>query len=326
MEKVYPDYYREFRCIADRCRHNCCIGWEIDVDEDTAARYRTVEGSFGDRLRNSVAWEETPHFLLDDAERCPFLNDRNLCDIITVLGEGSLCTICREHPRFVNELPERLEIGLGLCCEAAARLILGKKTPMILDVQGKRVEPDEILMLRDEVLTILQNRDIAIDGRINEMLSRCGVFVTWPSVDIIRDFLLSLEIMDCEWSELLRNLSEESNDVGFASHMAARQEEYENLISYLVYRHFANAWNREEAALRAAFAAFGYRLAFGIGERLYRRNKQFTFEDQVEVCRLFSAEIEYSQENRDAILDWLSGYVFQDADQRKTFQSASPAL
>ena len=30
---VYPDYYPEFRCSASACKHNCCIGWEIDIDE-----------------------------------------------------------------------------------------------------------------------------------------------------------------------------------------------------------------------------------------------------------------------------------------------------
>ena len=36
MQNAYPDYYPLFHCIADRCRHNCCIGWEIDIDSRTA--------------------------------------------------------------------------------------------------------------------------------------------------------------------------------------------------------------------------------------------------------------------------------------------------
>jgi lysine-N-methylase len=34
MKLIAPDTYPEFCCIADRCRHSCCIGWEIDVDPD----------------------------------------------------------------------------------------------------------------------------------------------------------------------------------------------------------------------------------------------------------------------------------------------------
>ena len=48
-----PSYYKEFRCTADRCADSCCIGWELDIDEDTAAYYEQVKGAFGDRLRRA---------------------------------------------------------------------------------------------------------------------------------------------------------------------------------------------------------------------------------------------------------------------------------
>ena len=37
-----PEYYNEFKCIADRCTHSCCIGWEIDVDGDTVEKYESL--------------------------------------------------------------------------------------------------------------------------------------------------------------------------------------------------------------------------------------------------------------------------------------------
>ena len=45
VQNAYPDYYPLFRCIADRCRHNCCIGWEIDVDGDSLAAYDQIGGA-----------------------------------------------------------------------------------------------------------------------------------------------------------------------------------------------------------------------------------------------------------------------------------------
>ena len=132
MLHVFPDYYQAFRCVGGSCRHNCCIGWEIDIDPDSAARYAALAGPLGDRLRKNICLEDTPHFILGQEDRCPFLNDRNLCDLILDLGEASLCQICTDHPRFHNELPGRLETGLGLCCEEAGRLILGKSTPTLL--------------------------------------------------------------------------------------------------------------------------------------------------------------------------------------------------
>ena len=99
MKLTYPDYYLAFRCSASGCEDNCCIGWEIDIDERAYADYMARGGVFGQRLRGSIAQGEAPHFLLQE-ERCPFLNEQNLCDIILNLGESALCEICTQHPRF----------------------------------------------------------------------------------------------------------------------------------------------------------------------------------------------------------------------------------
>ena len=42
MKLYAPEYYKKFRCIADRCEHSCCNGWEIDIDSATLARYKTL--------------------------------------------------------------------------------------------------------------------------------------------------------------------------------------------------------------------------------------------------------------------------------------------
>ena len=39
MIAITPDYYNKFKCIANRCRHSCCIGWEIDIDDSTLQKY-----------------------------------------------------------------------------------------------------------------------------------------------------------------------------------------------------------------------------------------------------------------------------------------------
>ena len=97
MQNAYPDYYPLFHCIADRCRHNCCIGWEIDVDEDSLAAYDQIGGEMGERLHKCIDRSgEMPHFILSEQERCPFLNGKNLCDLILYGGEGMLCQICTE--------------------------------------------------------------------------------------------------------------------------------------------------------------------------------------------------------------------------------------
>lgn len=100
MTEMYPAYYEAFRCTAGACRHNCCIGWEIDIDGKSAARYAALPGAFGERVRAAVEPDDPPHFRLDAAGRCAMLRDDNLCELQRTLGESALCNICRDHPRY----------------------------------------------------------------------------------------------------------------------------------------------------------------------------------------------------------------------------------
>lgn len=308
MLQVVPDYYKEFQCIAGACRHSCCIGWEIDIDPDMAEVYRTLPGAMGERLRSHIAWEEVPHFVLGEGERCPFLNENNLCDVILTLGEDHICGICTDHPRFRNQLPGRLETGIGLCCEEAARLILSREKPMVLEVSGEAEEVDEITALRDEVLALLQNRTKPVPERLEEMLELCGGVLPEKTLGEWAELLLGLERLTGEWTELLEKLEsrwESADFVVFDAYMSHRQTEYEQFAVYLIYRHFANAFDMFEVGARAAFAAFGYILLRGLGAVLWTETKDFSFAQQVELARLFSAELEYSEENMDALLEEL---------------------
>ena len=127
-----PDYYKEFHCIADKCKDSCCVGWEIDIDEDTYEYYHQVEGEFGDRLRTEIRKGKDTSFRLHKG-RCPFLNKQNLCDIVTELGETALCEICTEYPRFTLEYNDVKEKCLGLSCEEAGRIIFSKKEPIQIE-------------------------------------------------------------------------------------------------------------------------------------------------------------------------------------------------
>ena len=56
-----PSYYKTFQCIADKCEHSCCIGWEIDIDEDSYDYYMGIEGAFGERLKEQTVTEDEEH-------------------------------------------------------------------------------------------------------------------------------------------------------------------------------------------------------------------------------------------------------------------------
>lgn len=307
MQKVVPSYYNSFSCIKEKCKHNCCIDWEIDIDRETAQKYRNVSGKIGKRLKANIAWDFSPHFILGEKERCPFLNEKNLCDIIISLGEKSLCDICREHPRFHNELPGRIESGLGLCCEAAAELIIGQKEGAVLEFSGKKECEDEIIDLRDKIFEVLQKRELSFEKREQEVLSLLKIKKPELTSDFLFDFLFSLERLSEEWTEklwLLKSRKKE-NVNAFSEYMKDRLFEYENLAVYFIYRHFANAPDFEEATARALFAIYGCEIIFLMGSAIYSETGAFTFEQQLELVRLFSSEIEYSDENLYAFFDML---------------------
>lgn len=124
MKQLIPHFYPNFACIASRCSDSCCIGWEIDIDPDTADYYRSciTDGDlFSSQLSQKICWEFPAHFLLKEDDRCPFLNQDNLCEIYIHLGEQALCEICDQHPRFHEWFGDYKESGLGLCCEEAVR-------------------------------------------------------------------------------------------------------------------------------------------------------------------------------------------------------------
>ncbi|HIQ73928.1 MAG TPA: flagellin lysine-N-methylase [Candidatus Cottocaccamicrobium excrementipullorum] len=177
-----PYYYKEFKCIAGDCKDSCCVGWEIDIDEDTFAYYRGLEGPFGDRLRASMARGEENTFVLNQG-RCPFLNQQNLCDICLELGEEALCQVCTEYPRFVTEYGEVTEKSLALSCEVVGGLVFGRRDPIYCeeifqqDCYGEEAEEEENLpfipqieQARDLAIDLIQDRTRPIEARICRML------------------------------------------------------------------------------------------------------------------------------------------------------------
>ncbi len=143
MRYECPEYAARFKCTANRCTDSCCIGWEIGIDEETYKKYNTLEGEIGEKIRKNLDTGATcPTFKLTNGKRCPMLTPNNLCEIILEKGEEFICEICREHPRFYNILPDCVEWGVGLSCEAAAELILESDTKNTVTAERETVECD----------------------------------------------------------------------------------------------------------------------------------------------------------------------------------------
>ena len=87
--------------------------------------------------------------------------------------------------------------------------------------------------------------------------------------------------------------------------MKGRETEYEQLLVYFLYRHVPTALDDGDVSSKAAFAVLSVRLLFSLGALHLLLHGEFTVEDQIEFCRLYSAEVEYSDDNMDALFDAL---------------------
>lgn len=302
MKTYAPGYYKSFKCKAARCRHSCCIGWEIDVDGDTLDYYESIDAPIGEKLRNSVLYRDgIASFAMSDGERCPFLMNNGLCELICELGEESLSDICREHPRFYNYMKDREEVGLGLSCEAAAELILYSDESFEPVLICEDCEPSasdgfaDALAARDAVLSMLSDSHSPIEKLLSDIEARFGVYDT-STVTERADMLLSLEIMTPEWKEILirAKTSEEKEYVGGLP--------YNRIAAYFAYRHVSAARSADELEGAIGFVLFCTRAFADIcrSESTYAQGT-LSRERAVELACLFSSEIEYSEENTELI-------------------------
>ncbi len=293
MALFAPDYYKDFKCIASSCRHSCCEGWQINIDEETLYRYRALQGEMGKRI--NIAVKETDgcaHFVLQNG-KCPFLNGEGLCDVILSLGEDYLCQSCTDHPRFRSFLRSRTEIGLGLSCEEAVRLILTRKekTSLICIEEGKSKRPRRfekwLLREREALLSLAEDEEKTIALRTEAMLS----YAKRPRALLEGEGWIPhyrrLERLDSMFDECLA-LWEKSLD-GMPTGL---DREGGKLLSYFIYRHSTLARSKRDFRARIAFCALCTRHVLAMTAA-----RGGTLDALLDTARLYSSEIEYSEEN-----------------------------
>ena len=310
MKLIAPDYYTKFHCIADKCRHSCCVGWEIAIDPDKLAYYRSIEGTLGARLQKGITeTDDGAQFILDEEERCPFLNRTGLCDLITALGEDALCQICRDHPRFRNFYADRTEIGLGLCCEAAGELILSQKEKMTLvtlEDDGAADAPDvadaSLLAWREELFALAQDRSKPIESRAAEILRAAGLTLSHHSRAEWAEIYLELERLEPSWTERLLELKETDLTGISLPDWAEWEPAFEQLLVYFLYRQLPFALDDGEYEGRAAFAVLSYAMIRWLLLVHIALHGSAALSDLIEIARQYSAEIEYSDENIEILL------------------------
>ena len=293
MNLYAPSYHKNFKCIADRCEHSCCIGWEIDIDPITLEKYKTLNDGYGAVIADSISIDGTPHFRLCDHDRCPHLDERGLCKIITSVGEDYLCDICREHPRFYN-YTSVAEVGLGMSCPEAARIILSSPDFATLEKIGSvDAVSDDVLFdgraERQALYATLENTE-------NYTTALAEIYETY-SIDPKDDF---------HWTELLDSLEYLDTDhkalfMKYSSTQRPKEadEVLKRFLAYLVYRHCTEAFDAEDFRDRLRFCLFCERLFAS----LICTEQAKTLQELASLASIISEEIEYSDENTFALMN-----------------------
>ena len=296
MKIFAPKYAKKFKCTAGSCRHNCCIGWEIDIDAQTLDKYKTMP----DIIITVEARKEdkTCHFMLDENGRCLNLTERGLCRIICEHGNDYIPEICREHPRFYNRTRRGVEMGIGMSCEEACRIILSSDEHETVEYTDM---PDDIVELPDfdaaanisRIYEILFKNSKFYQERLSEIFTLCEIpqailenTTHWCEV------FSSLEYLDATHKLLFQKYTFEKTE----------SEKHEPLLrralAYFIYRHASPASNLSDFRSRVALALLFERLYAS----LISSEKFLAKYGAHELARIISEELEYSEDNTDSLL------------------------
>ena len=377
MKTRVPDYFKQFKCIASECEDTCCAGWEIVIDDETYDIYKSVEGPFGERLKNEIYLDgDNEHIFKLKGNDCAFLNKNKMCDIYSELGEEALCYTCQQYPRYTEEFGSIREVGLSLSCPEAARIILGtSKTTEFETSEDDGMVPayndisfDIFMQLtksRKIMLEIIQNRSIELNNRIAVILSFSQEIqknIDNNKIDDIshvcekysdREFInkyisgldkyknnpehkynnmkkyfmvyKNLDHINERWPRILNDVTKnlfgkETNcevyvdkHGKFNSYYVDNFYEYEHLIVYFIFRYFMKAVFDYDVSAKVKMAVVSYLMIKELGVyRWYENNGEFTKEDQAEVMRMYSKDIEHSDENMESLYE-----TFESADAFK---------
>ena len=312
MKLTKPSYFDSFRCIASACPDSCCKEWDVQVDSEKAALYRSLSGDLGDRLRDVLSDEDGEIVMTIIDGRCPMWRQDGLCRIQAELGEDALCKTCREFPRLTHDYGDFVEMGLELSCPEAARIILSGSNPASVTTEipgGEEPEYDReamevLLRTRKTACTILSdstrpvNETLALllmygyqaqdeldgDGEKNfdssAALDEARDLARKSGADSFTEFFKHLEILTDHWRQRLDNPVP-----------AAWDKVHLHLARYFTDRYWLQAISDYDLVSRVKLAVISCLLIRILGG------------DPVSTAQLYSKEIENSIENVEAILD-----------------------
>ena len=326
MIYIKPSFYDNFKCIASKCTDNCCIGWEIDIDEVSFDKYNKLQGALGDEIRSKITVSEDGSrcFELSENDRCPFLNDSNLCRIIINCGEDAICDICKNHPRFYEWFPGVTECGLGLSCEEVCRILLQDEKSfslieendgeeIVLDSEDDVIESDTYIFLsafRERLFDVLFSTETDFEEKLVKILSLTGNFcneqIKIRNFNNLVEAYKETEPIDEQWSVFIDGLGDNLQDILKIEDNFKKSTNgdmlYSKILAYIIYRHFIKAVFDESVKERVCFSVESVRFIYLCDMKTFFEKGDLTLNDRIENLKNWSKQIEYSDENTDYLI------------------------
>ena len=157
-QALIPQYLYQFSCLGSACEDTCCLGWRVNIDQQTYQKYRRVKhpdlepllSKEVTRNRTNPSKANYAKIKMNKKGGCPFLDGDKLCRIQRILGEDYLSDTCSLYPRIFNRVNGVLEASLTVSCPEAARLVLFN--PEIMEFDGL-LWPQARISIRQEIDT-----------------------------------------------------------------------------------------------------------------------------------------------------------------------------
>lgn len=297
MKIVKPTFYKNFKCIAGDCPDSCCQGWEVDADSDSLQYYKTLDNSLEikKRIDSVLSKDEFDNtiFTLAPKKRCPFLNDKNLCDMHIAIGGEHTPYTCRTFPRFIYDFGGKREIGISFSCPVASDMMYNTESfdfetevnsdlPTLNDIDAEKY----FLLYkgRAEAYKIAKDKNKSIRERLNDLLD-LGVLLQEKLLpydeggdDIaFFDVFKNPELINTEWKEKVEN---------FSLKQVSDTQSNENILMYFLYKYLMQAVYDDDALSKIKMAVIGVLINTYFGEDSW-------------TIHLWSKETEHSQYNMD---------------------------
>ena len=173
------------------------------------------------------------------------------------------------------------------------------------EAETESAEEDMFFNLRERILGILQNRELSIDDRIEGLFENFGIDLPDKSLGEWAEVFLGLERLDDEWTNKLNKLPGREF-VGCKMKDGKIAAALEQLLVYFVLRHLSDGIYDGRLYERAAFAVLSMRIICAVGVYAVSADEKSDVPSLIEAARMYSLEIEYSDENIERLLECLS--------------------